>query len=94
MTNEKLTQEFIKKVSMAKSPEEIVALAKENGMEIPQDEAEMLYTQLQSQSGELSDEELDNVAGGYSPMQELYMKLWQEECKKRMQEIEEQEKCM
>lgn len=74
MTSEKLTQEFIEKVSTAKSPEEIVALAKEKGLEIPQDKAEMLYSQLQSQSGELSDEELDNVAGG---------KSYEEECEEK-----------
>lgn len=64
MTNEKLTQEFIEKVSTAKSAEEIVALAKENELEIPQDKANTLFAQLNN-SGELSDEDLSAVAGGY-----------------------------
>ncbi|MDD6488271.1 MAG: Nif11-like leader peptide family RiPP precursor [Clostridia bacterium] len=65
MTSEKLTQEFIKKVSMAKSPEEIVALAKENGMEFSEEKAKALFAHLNG-SGELSDDDLSAVAGGYN----------------------------
>ena len=61
---ENLYQELIEKAKQAKSVEELLALAKENGMEITEDEAKAYYAQLSPKSGELSDEELDNVAGG------------------------------
>lgn len=71
MLNEKLTQEFIEKVKKAKSAEELVALAKENGLEIPQDKANTLFAQLKG-SAELSDEDLSAVAGGYNRWWEWY----------------------
>ena len=55
--------ELLEKAKEAKSAEEILSLAKENGMELTEGEAEEYFTQL-NKSGELSDEELDNVAGG------------------------------
>ena len=41
-----------------------MTLAKENGVEITKEEADTYFRQLHPTSGELSDEELDNVAGG------------------------------
>ena len=46
-----------------KTVEELVALAKENGIELTSEEAEEHFARL-NKSGELSDEELDNVVGG------------------------------
>ena len=43
--------------------EELLTLAKENGMELTEEKAAEYFAQL-NKSGELSDEELDNVAGG------------------------------
>ncbi|MDE5753181.1 MAG: Nif11-like leader peptide family RiPP precursor [Oscillospiraceae bacterium] len=63
----KLTPELIEKARQAKSPEELLALAKENGMTLTQDEAREYFSELHGQSpktGELSDDELDNVSGG------------------------------
>lgn len=57
-------QELIKQAKAAGSPEELLALAKENNMELTMEEATAYYEQLHSKSGELSDDELDNVAGG------------------------------
>ncbi|MDE5753178.1 MAG: Nif11-like leader peptide family RiPP precursor [Oscillospiraceae bacterium] len=59
----KLTPELIKKARQAKSPEELLALAKENGITLSEDEAKEYFERLNG-SGEISDEELDNVAGG------------------------------
>lgn len=59
----KLTPELIEKARQAKSAEELLDLAKENGIELPEDEAKAHFEQL-NKSGELSDEELDNVSGG------------------------------
>lgn len=59
----KLTPELIEKTKQAKSAEELIALAKENEIELSEDDAKAYLEQL-NKSGELSDDELDNVAGG------------------------------
>ena len=59
----KFTKEQIEKAKAAKSVEELLALAKENGMELTEEEAAKYFTEWHKE-GELSDEELDNVAGG------------------------------
>lgn len=51
------------KARTAKSPEELKALAEENGIELSDDKAKAYFDRLNN-SGELSDEELDNVSGG------------------------------
>ena len=60
----KLTPELLEKAKAAKSAEELIALAKENGAEITAEEAHAYFAKLNSQSDELSDDELDQVAGG------------------------------
>ena len=60
MTNE----ELILKAKEAKSAEELIAIAKENGMEMTEESAKAYYEQIHK-TGELSDDELDNVAGGW-----------------------------
>lgn len=56
-------EEMILKAKQAKSAAELLALAKENGVEMTEENANKYFEQLHK-SGELSDEELDNVAGG------------------------------
>ena len=56
-------KKLYEKAKAAKSAEELLSLAKENGMELTSEEAKGYFAQL-SKSGELSDEELSNVAGG------------------------------
>lgn len=62
MTN--FTPEMVEKARAAKSADELVALAKENNVELTGEEAKIYFTQLNTRSGEISDEEFDNVAGG------------------------------
>ena len=54
---------MLAKALETKTVEELVALAKENGIELTSEEAEEHFARLHK-SGELSDEELDNVADG------------------------------
>ena len=56
--------EMIEQAKAAKSAEELLALAKANGVEMTADEAKTYFSQLNPTSGELSDDDLDNVAGG------------------------------
>lgn len=57
------TPEIIEKAKQAKSAEELMALAKENGIGITEEQAAEYFERL-NRSGELSDDELDSVAGG------------------------------
>ena len=59
----KITQEMIERAKQAGSAEELLALAKENGVEFTEEEAQLLYDRWNA-SLELSDEELENAAGG------------------------------
>ncbi len=59
----KLTPELIEKAKQAKSPEELLALAKENGTELTEKSVKAYFDQLHK-TGELSDDELDNISGG------------------------------
>ena len=59
-----INQELIQKAKEAKTSEELMVLAKENGIELTGESANTYFEQLHPKTGELSDEELDNVAGG------------------------------
>ena len=59
-----MNEEMIAKAKEAKSVEELIALAKENGIELNEEDAKMYFEQLNAKKGELSDDELDAVAGG------------------------------
>ncbi len=59
----KYNDEILEQAKKAKSVEELLTLAVENGIDLTKEEAEEFFAQL-NRSGELSDEELDNVAGG------------------------------
>ena len=59
-----LNEKLLAKAKEAKTPEELTALAKENSIELTEKEAKAYFEQLHPKTGELSDDELDNVAGG------------------------------
>ena len=59
-----LNKELLEKAKNAENAEELVAIAKENGIELTAEEAKTYFAKLNTKSGELSDDELDNVAGG------------------------------
>ena len=59
----KFTDEILEKAKTAKSAEELLAMAKAENIELTEEEAAKAFAEL-NKSGELSDEELDNVSGG------------------------------
>ena len=59
-----INKELLAKAKEMKTPEELMALAKENGVELTEESAAAYFDRLHPQTGELSDDELDNVAGG------------------------------
>ena len=59
----KFSKELIEKAKTAKSAEELLAMSKAEGFELPEGEAKTVFSKL-NKTGELSDEELDNVSGG------------------------------
>ena len=62
MTN--FNEEALAKAKQAKSVEELLTLAKESDVEMTAEQAQEIFARLNQKSGELSDDELDNVAGG------------------------------
>ena len=59
-----LTKELVAKAKEAKTSEELMALAKEAGIDMTEESAALAFEQLNSKTSELSDSELDNVSGG------------------------------
>ena len=57
------TPELLEKARKAESAEALKALAKENEYDMSDDEASAYFAQMHK-SGELSDEEMENVSGG------------------------------
>ena len=58
-----ISKELIEKAKTAKSAEELLEMAKAEKVELTEEEAAKAFAEL-NKTGELSDEELDNVAGG------------------------------
>ncbi|MGN1099253.1 MAG: hypothetical protein ACI4S9_02825 [Christensenellales bacterium] len=59
----KVSKELLEKAKTAKSAKELLALAKAENIELTAEEAAKYFAELNT-TGELSDEELDNVSGG------------------------------
>ncbi len=59
-----ITDEMYKKAKECKSVEEIMALARENGVELSEEQAKGFWEKLNPANGEISDDELDNISGG------------------------------
>ena len=61
------SNELIEKAKQSKSAEELLAMAKAENIDLSAEEAEKAFAEL-NKTGELSDEELNNVAGGCYPI--------------------------
>ena len=59
----KFSKELIEKAKTAKSAEELLEMAKAEHIELTAEQAAKAFAEL-NKTGELSDEELDNVVGG------------------------------
>ena len=69
----KFSKELIEKAKTAKSAEELLAMAKAENIELTEEQAAKAFAEL-NKTGELSDEELDNVAGGCDEFKETKWK--------------------
>ena len=58
-----MAKEILQKLRVAKSPEELMDIAKANGTALTAEQAKAAYDQLRG-GGELSDDDLDKIAGG------------------------------
>ena len=59
-----LNNEIRTKAKSAKTPEELIEIAKENDVEMTEESAKAYFDLLHPKTGEMSDDELDNVSGG------------------------------
>ena len=58
-----ISKELLEKAKMAKTAKELLAMEKAENIELTEEQAAKAFAEL-NKMGELSDEELDNVAGG------------------------------
>ena len=58
-----ISKELLEKAKMAKTAKELLAMAKAENIELTEEQAAKAFAEL-NKTGELSDEELDNVSGG------------------------------
>ncbi len=63
MTENHVTQEMMDKARQADSAAQLLAMARENGVEMTEERAQEVFDSMHS-CGELADDELDNVSGG------------------------------
>ena len=77
-------KEMSAKLAQAKTVEDVLAVAKEYGKDINEEQAKEVLEELNkfSASGELSDDELDNVAGGvaFDPNDPEWLAEWARVC--------------
>ena len=59
-----MTREMLAKAMACGTPEELVALARENGAELTMEQAKKLLAELETLDGNFSDEDMAKVAGG------------------------------
>ena len=67
----KISKELLEKAKTAKTAEELIEMAKAENIELTVEQAAKAFAEL-NKSGELSDEELDNVAGGCGGLPSSY----------------------
>ena len=60
----KITKEMLEKAAQCETADELVALAKDNGITLTKEEAEAYLSEMDNM--ELDEDALDNVAGGNS----------------------------
>ena len=59
-----LNNEILAKAKAAKTPEELIEIASENDVEMTEEGAKAYFDLLHPNTGEMSDDELDEVSGG------------------------------
>ena len=59
-----LNKELLAKAKETKTPEELMAFAKENNVEMTEESAKAYFDLIHPKTGELSEDELNNVSGG------------------------------
>ena len=59
-----LNDKLLEKAKVAKTAGELAAIARENSIELTNEEAKTYFAKLNAKEGEIADDELDNVAGG------------------------------
>lgn len=70
-----LTREMLAKAVACETPEALIALAKENGVEISAEEAKQYLEKLEDFDVSVSDEDLEKIAGGRC--WDICVKTWQ-----------------
>ncbi len=75
-----MNENLIEKAKECKTVEELITLAKEKNMEMSLEQANAAFSSLHPTKGELSDEELNNVAGGCGEEETLEERIKKRKC--------------
>ena len=59
-----MNKELLAKAKETKTPEELMAFAKENNMEMTEESAKAYFDLIHPKTGNIPESELDNVSGG------------------------------
>ena len=59
-----MNKELLAKTKETKTPEELMAFAKENNMEMTEERAKAYFDLIHPKTGDIPESELDNVSGG------------------------------
>ena len=59
-----MNKELLAKAKETKTPEELMAFAKENNMEMTEESAKAYFDLIHPKTGDIPESELDNVSGG------------------------------
>ena len=59
-----MNKELLAKAKETKTPEELMAFAKENNMEMTEERAKAYFDLIHPKTGDIPESELDNVSGG------------------------------
>ena len=62
-----MTREMMAKAMACETPEELMALARENGAELTMEQAKAYLAEIEKLDGNFSDEDMAKVAGGGAP---------------------------
>ena len=63
-----MTKEMLAKAKACETPEDLMALARENGAELSMEQAKKFLAELENHDMDLSDVDMEKVAGGFPPM--------------------------
>lgn len=74
------TKKFIEMAKSAKSADELIDLAKANGVLLSEEEGNKYYKKINTNDQQLADEEVENASGGWAWFSSGYTEMYCKNC--------------